>query len=533
MAQIPEEAPGRIFISYRREETAYPAGWLFDRLVDQYGSEVFKDVDRIELGDDFVEVINTAVGSCDVLLALIGDEWVTITDDEGRRRLDNPDDYVRLEIEAALARKVRVIPILVDGAPMPHAGELPASLGPLTRRQALELSPSQFDFDTGRLIKVLDKTLAAIRTEVHSVPAQGTPRSPATGGAPPAPTVPSAPDFGPHLRPADGKKEPPIRGGPRWGLIATAVVGVFALFVAALLATRALEGDEPGASDASDTPAAIKVKGTLQDLDVRQGTVGAIFEQADSQQNALGVSNLSRRDLEVFDSTGPGAAVDVGTDEQGKTVLLYSRCEALGRCDLYQSYPDGGAERPRRLRLSTDTCNVRAPSIAAGQVLFVRSGEDCADRGLFIKRPGEANPERLGAGVLGADFNGRVRATLSGGVLAITSGTKTGGKRTEFEGVGGTRLNPPLVLDGDYVYFQERLAEGEFAIARLLRGDDNPVLERYLPADGSDPVGDVQHFGVSSRQLYYSRRDRVPNIDVIEIDASPEFEPVEDAVALR
>ncbi len=158
-------ASGRIFISYRREETAYPAGWLYDRLADRFGSgQVFKDVDSIQLGDDFVEVITAAVGSCDVLLALIGDEWLTITDEHGRRRLDNPDDFVRLEIEAALTREVRVIPILVDGARMPHEDELPDSLAKLVRRQALELSPARFDFDTSRLLKVLDWTLAEART---------------------------------------------------------------------------------------------------------------------------------------------------------------------------------------------------------------------------------------------------------------------------------------------------------------------------------------------------------------------------------
>ena len=167
MVASPPAAPSRIFISYRREETAYPAGWLYDRLADHYGAgQVFKDVGAIELGDDFVEVISTAVGSCDVLLALIGEEWLTITDQHGRRRLDNPDDFVRLEIEAALERNVLVIPILVDGARMPHADELPDSLARLVRRQALELSPSRFDFDLGRLLRVLDKTL----TEVHVEP---------------------------------------------------------------------------------------------------------------------------------------------------------------------------------------------------------------------------------------------------------------------------------------------------------------------------------------------------------------------------
>jgi hypothetical protein len=178
--------PGRIFISYRREETAYPAGWLYDRLADRFGAgQVFKDVDSIQLGDDFVEVITEAVGSCDVLLALIGDEWLRITDEHGRRRLDDPDDFVRLEIEAALTRKVRVIPILVDGARMPRAEELPDSLAKLVRRQSLELSPSRFEFDTSRLLKVLGWTLAEARTtHGHAVPMVA-----GGGGQPPDPSA--------------------------------------------------------------------------------------------------------------------------------------------------------------------------------------------------------------------------------------------------------------------------------------------------------------------------------------------------------
>jgi ABC-type amino acid transport substrate-binding protein len=173
MDQSTPATSGRIFISYRREETAYPAGWLFDRLANRFGdAQVFKDVDSIEPGDDFVEVITAAVGSCDVLLALIGGEWLTITDDHGQRRLDNPEDFVRLEIEAALTRNVRVIPILVDGARMPRTDELPGSLARLVRRQALELSPARFDFDLGRLLKALDRTLAEVQAQP---PAQSPP----------------------------------------------------------------------------------------------------------------------------------------------------------------------------------------------------------------------------------------------------------------------------------------------------------------------------------------------------------------------
>ena len=160
--------PGRIFMSYRREDTAYPAGWLYERLAGHFArSQVFKDIDSIELGDDFVEVITTAVGSCDVLLALIGDRWLTVTAQDGRRRLDNPDDFVRLEIEAALARDVRVIPILVEGARMPRADELPASLSKLARRQALELSPSWFDIGTERLLRVLERTIKEAKEQAR------------------------------------------------------------------------------------------------------------------------------------------------------------------------------------------------------------------------------------------------------------------------------------------------------------------------------------------------------------------------------
>ena len=158
--------PGRVFMSYRRDDTDFPAGWLYERLSSHLGREqVFKDVDSIELGDDFVQIITSAVGSCDVLLALIGDRWLEVTNDTGQRRLDDPHDFVRLELEAALKRKVRVIPILLGAASMPTADQLPASLSKLTRRQALQLTPARFEADIGRLLRVLDRTLAEQQTQ--------------------------------------------------------------------------------------------------------------------------------------------------------------------------------------------------------------------------------------------------------------------------------------------------------------------------------------------------------------------------------
>ena len=155
MAKSSRAPSRRIFVSYRREDTAYPAGWLYDRLAERFGiAQVFKDVDSIEPGDDFTEVIANAVGSCDVLLALIGDRWLTATNSAGKRRIDNFDDFVRLEIEAALARNIRVVPILVSEVSMPGVNDLPPSLAKLAHRQALELSPNRFNTDLSRLLSL-------------------------------------------------------------------------------------------------------------------------------------------------------------------------------------------------------------------------------------------------------------------------------------------------------------------------------------------------------------------------------------------
>ena len=137
---------GGVFISYRREDSGGFAGRIYDRLTNRLGREnVFFDVDAIPPGLDFVDVLSERVGKCDVLLAIIGKHWVSSADSQNGRRLDDPGDFVRIEIEAALKRNVPVIPVLVDGAAMPQAGDLPDSLKKLTRRQAIEISHSRFE----------------------------------------------------------------------------------------------------------------------------------------------------------------------------------------------------------------------------------------------------------------------------------------------------------------------------------------------------------------------------------------------------
>jgi hypothetical protein len=147
---------GGVFISYRRDDSGGFAGRVYDRLVKSLGRDsVFFDVvDDIRADRDFVKVLSERVGRCDALIAVIGRNWVASADN-GNRRLDDPNDFVRVEIESALARKIRVIPVLVDGAAMPRADDLPDCLKKFPYRQGIEISHTRFDADVKRLTRAL------------------------------------------------------------------------------------------------------------------------------------------------------------------------------------------------------------------------------------------------------------------------------------------------------------------------------------------------------------------------------------------
>jgi tetratricopeptide (TPR) repeat protein len=156
---------GQIFISYRRADASYPAGRLYDRLLARLPkNQIFVDVD-LDPGIDFVQAIETSVGSCDVLIAVIGKRWLLASDEEGKRRLDNTEDFVRLEISTALKRSIGVIPVFVDGASMPPAHQLPYDLKLLARRNALEVSHNRFNADFGRLVAAIEKVLGKAEAE--------------------------------------------------------------------------------------------------------------------------------------------------------------------------------------------------------------------------------------------------------------------------------------------------------------------------------------------------------------------------------
>jgi formylglycine-generating enzyme required for sulfatase activity len=147
----------KIFISYRRHDSQWPADGIYKALqLAAPRGHVFMDVDSIPLGADFVEILERWVGECEIMLALIGAGWINAVDPAtGRRRLDDPHDFVRIEIREALRRGIPVVPVLIDGAPMPGAADLPDDLRSLVRRQAEFVQLRTFDADVARLMRKL------------------------------------------------------------------------------------------------------------------------------------------------------------------------------------------------------------------------------------------------------------------------------------------------------------------------------------------------------------------------------------------
>lgn len=148
--------PGGIFVSYRRDDSRDVAGRLVDHLRQTFSSkDLFLDVDTVTPGARFDQVLSDRVSRCAVMLAIIGPQWLTVKDKDGRRRIDNPGDYVRSEVAAALARGVPVIPVLVSGANLPDPADLPDDLKGLVMRQKVDLRYERFNADADALIASL------------------------------------------------------------------------------------------------------------------------------------------------------------------------------------------------------------------------------------------------------------------------------------------------------------------------------------------------------------------------------------------
>ena len=146
-----------VFISYRRDDSAGYAGRLADALEKRLGKDtVFRDVEDIKPGEDFVKAIERNLQNARAFLVIMGKDWLTVKDNQGRRRLENPNDYVRIEIESALRLDGLIIPVLVEGAVMPKPEELPPSIAAIANRQAIEMTDSRWDEDIERLIETFN-----------------------------------------------------------------------------------------------------------------------------------------------------------------------------------------------------------------------------------------------------------------------------------------------------------------------------------------------------------------------------------------
>jgi TIR domain len=163
----------KIFINYRREDSIAIAGRLHDRLAEAFGRDnLFMDVDNIPVGINFEEHLKNQVAACDAVLSVIGPNWLIAKDEADQRRIDKPDDFVAIEIAAALARNILVIPVLVDGTRMPKASELPDSLKPLALRNAIQVRNTNFGSDAEQLITKVREALALERPTQGPEPLQ-------------------------------------------------------------------------------------------------------------------------------------------------------------------------------------------------------------------------------------------------------------------------------------------------------------------------------------------------------------------------
>jgi hypothetical protein len=156
----------KVFLCYRRDDSAGYAGRVQDRLAKEFGRDLlFMDVDTIPLGVNFATVLRNEVAKCEVLLAVIGPRWLDARDEAGTRRLDDPQDFVRIEVGAALQRNIPVIPILLDGAKVPKANQLPKDLEELSMRNGLDVRHASFHNDIDRLVRSLKGQLSEADAE--------------------------------------------------------------------------------------------------------------------------------------------------------------------------------------------------------------------------------------------------------------------------------------------------------------------------------------------------------------------------------
>jgi len=251
-----QASPGSIFICYRREDSADVTGRIYDRLLDHFGPEhVFMDVEVIRLGYDFRSEIDRTIKVCSIVIVVIGDEWLAQVD--GKRRIDDENDYVRIEIESALRRKIPIIPVLTRGASHPTKAMLPASLEDLAYRHGTSIRHERFRGDMDSLISQIDKLLA----RQESTPAKPAgPKEPTTPvkSTQTTPSWPAIPPVAP-ISAIAASKEPAVWRRKRLIIVTAVAATVIVLLAITGLLTR--PHPSVGRSAANDYAEAMKLAG--------------------------------------------------------------------------------------------------------------------------------------------------------------------------------------------------------------------------------------------------------------------------------
>jgi hypothetical protein len=255
-----------IFISYRRDDTEGEAGRLFDDLTRTFGGKsVFMDVTDIKPGLDFRKVIDDNVATCGVLLAMIGPAWTTIANSSGERRLDDPNDFVRLEIASALARDIAVIPVLVHDAKMPHPDQLPDNLKDLAFRNSVELTHTRWNSD----VQLLNDALAQY-VDASSKPSDEPVHATVSVQLPPA---------NPSSHEADAAKP------SKKPLLVGIAIGASLILVAVIVLVVVLSGGSSTGNDSSNT--SVTQKTTLSSELTEKTSTSNTTESTISTDNPL------------------------------------------------------------------------------------------------------------------------------------------------------------------------------------------------------------------------------------------------------
>jgi hypothetical protein len=344
-----------IFISYRRNDSEGEAGRLFDDLVDQFGEDsVFMDVTTIEAGRDFRKAIDESVATCGVLLAIIGKNWLDAKDDAGKRRLDDPTDFVRLETASALRRDIPVIPVIVRGASMPHPDQLPDDLKDLAYRNFVELTHARWTPDIQLLIAALRKQLGGQTNKSEQIIAE----SPEPAGAikKPAAQTSSAPlSPGTIKRSAPGKKK-------SW-LIPAIAIGIVALVALVyLLLPRQVTVPNVRGKSLNDATAALEAS----HLKAGQTTAR---EDATTDANVV-LSQYPPSDEQVKRGTAVDLVVSAAATQVEIPPLIGQTLESAQRSLADHHLAVGDVERQSRAGVARDLVLQEFPQ--AGQT--VRSG---------------------------------------------------------------------------------------------------------------------------------------------------------------